>query len=89
MHPIGKGYLKTWMHSPDAGIALWPKWWDAILHPGQYQAPWQADFVFLDPAPSAKLPAALQDFLNAGKPPIVWMPGSAVRNTRDFFHNAQ
>ena len=89
MHPIGKGYLKTWMHSPDAGIALWPKWWDAIQHPRQYQAPWQADFVFLDPAPSAKLPAALQDFLNAGKPPIVWMPGSAVRNTRDFFHNAQ
>jgi rhamnosyltransferase subunit B len=89
-------YLERWMHSPDTGIALWPTWFDSTKHLGQYQAPLQTGFVFLDEsihtgAPLSKsdaLSPAIEAFLNDGPPPLVWMPGSAVRKPQLFFEHA-
>jgi UDP:flavonoid glycosyltransferase YjiC (YdhE family) len=89
-------YLERWMHSPDTGIARWPSWFDNTKHIGQYQAPLQTGFVFLDSsdeacAPltkSAALSPTIEAFLKDGAPPLVWMPGSAMRKPQPFFERA-
>ena len=89
-------YLERWMHSPDTGIALWPSWFDNTKHIGQYQAPLQTGFIFLDSpneacAPLTKseaLSPTIEAFLKDGLPPLVWMPGSAMRKPQQFFDHA-
>jgi len=92
LSPLKGGYLKNWMHSPDTGIALWPRWFDQTKHFGQYQAPLQTGFIFLDLPEDLSLDQtlsqSLENFLATGPSPIVWMPGSAVRDPQAFFEKA-
>ena len=92
--PLEGAYLEKWMHSPDTGIALWPSWFDSVKHLGQYQAQIQTGFIFPDDATIhddpilEPLPQLIEQFLHNGPAPLVWMPGSAVRNPELFFHHA-
>ena len=92
--PLQGAYLEKWMHSPDTGIALWPSWFDSVKHIGQYQAQIQTGFIFssdlnsIQDQYSEKLPDSIEQFLQDGPAPLVWMPGSAVRNPERFFQHA-
>jgi len=92
--PLEGAYLEKWMHSPDTGIALWPTWFDSVKHIGQYQASLQTGFIFSDELRDASdqttqlLPETIEQFLNVGSAPLVWMPGSAKRETKQFFDHA-
>jgi UDP:flavonoid glycosyltransferase YjiC (YdhE family) len=82
--------LKSWMHSPQCVLGLFPEWfgdpqpdWPRQLHlPG---------FVLSDEscAPDAGTAgprnAALDEFLAHGDPPIVFTPGTANRFAEPFF----
>lgn len=84
--PLANSVFGEWMHSPQAGLALFPDWfaprasdWPRQLRQVGF-APW------LDPA--AVLPPEVDRFLAGGTPPVVFMPGSGRRDTRAFFRAA-
>lgn len=88
----GMGWPQTsmfgqWMHSPLAGVTLFPSWFAKAASdwPAQVE---QAGFVFFDDHPNGDLDAQLDAFLKAGPPPVVFMPGTAARDTGVFFHAA-
>lgn len=81
--PLGGSVVGGWMHSPAGGIALFPSWFAPAA------ADWPArvrtsGFALHDADAQAGLPEALQDFLQAGPAPVVFMPGSAVADVVDF-----
>jgi rhamnosyltransferase subunit B len=81
--------LKSWLHSPQCVIGLFPEWF------GEPQPDWpaqfrQTGFVLSDEscAPSgnaAAHDAQLEPFLAAGDPPVVFTPGSANEHAAAFF----
>jgi rhamnosyltransferase subunit B len=79
--------FKSWFHSPQRVVALFPDWF------GDPQPDWPAQtrltgFVLSDEScgPSAAGPdRELDAFLAAGDPPIVFTPGSANRFAAGFF----
>ena len=88
----GMGWPQTsmfghWMHSPLAGVTLFPSWFARAASdwPAQVE---QAGFVFFDGDPNSGLDAPLSAFLQAGAPPVVFMPGTAARDTGVFFRAA-
>ena len=82
-----------WLHSPLAGLTLFPPWFAATPSdwPPQVQ---RGTFPLYDEpgaaAPDASLAGAagLHQFLDAGPAPVVFMPGSAQQGTEDFFRSA-
>jgi UDP:flavonoid glycosyltransferase YjiC (YdhE family) len=78
--------LSHW-HSPDRVIALFPDWF------GPPQPDWPAQthvtgFPMFDESGLREVPADLEDFLNAGEPPVVFTPGSAMSQGTAFFREA-
>jgi rhamnosyltransferase subunit B len=74
----------TWMHSPQAGLALFPSWFApaAADWPPQVM---QAGFpIFDEPGLPASSPA-LEAFLARGPAPVVFMPGTARPEATEFF----
>src|SRR5580704_8939498 len=76
--------LARWIHSPECVIGFFPDWF----------APPQADwpphthlvgFPLWDGGGAAALPIAVQEFLEAGPPPVVFTPGSAAAHAQRFF----
>lgn len=76
--------MRSWWHSEDGVIALFPEWF----------APTQADwpphtftsrFPLYDESSDRPLDPALESFLAAGDPPILFTPGSANAHAADFF----
>lgn len=74
--------IGRWMHSPQGGVALFPRWfaaprgdWPTVLH--------AAGFPLHDGG--AGLDEQLDHFLGIGRPPVVFMPGSATRHAQPFF----
>jgi rhamnosyltransferase subunit B len=86
--PIRESVFGQWMHSPEGGVALFPQWFAprADDWPQQVQ---QAGFALHDEPAAEPLPPALETFLRAGPPPIVFMPGTAQHDTREFFAAAR
>jgi rhamnosyltransferase subunit B len=84
--PIKGSVFGHWMHSPQAGVALFPKWFAPAPPdwPGQVV---QADFVRYSDGDTA-LPESLQLFLVQGDAPVVFMPGTARHHTDEFFAEA-
>ncbi len=77
--------FKTWMHSPQRIIGLFPEWF------GPAQPDWPprvslVGFVLIDAG--GALAPELERFLAAGDPPIVFTPGSANRHAMRFFETA-
>ena len=82
--PPVKRIMKNWIHSPDSVIGLFPDWF------AEPQEDWPANtkpagFVFYDEAESKPMPRALEKFMSAGAPPIVFTYGTAVKNAGEFF----
>jgi rhamnosyltransferase subunit B len=83
--PPVKHIFGDWMHSPLATIGLFPDWF------ASHQPDWPPQtrltgFIFHDKRDDKEqLPQDVLDFLDAGDPPIVFTPGTAMKHGREFF----
>lgn len=82
--PPVKRVFKEYLNSPLLTIGFWPDWFG----PPQPDWPQQlklAGFPLYDPSSSSPIDPELDTFLNAGDPPIVFTPGSAMVHGQAFF----
>jgi rhamnosyltransferase subunit B len=85
--PPVRRVLRDWWLSPQLVLGLFPAW----FAPPQPDWPAQSlltGFPLYDGVQSETLPAAAREFLQAGTPPIVFTPGSAMRHGEAFFRTA-
>ncbi len=85
--PPARGVMSRWWNSPQGIIGLFPDWF------APPQADWPANvrltgFPLWDEGEVSKAAPELQEFLDAGPPPIVFTPGSAMMHGHDFFQAA-
>jgi UDP:flavonoid glycosyltransferase YjiC (YdhE family) len=83
MQPVRR-LFDVWWNSPQCILGLFPDWYA----PPQPDWPPQTrlvGFPLFDERGVAEIPAGLEQFLDAGDPPIVFTPGSAMRHGRAFF----
>jgi rhamnosyltransferase subunit B len=78
------GVLKEWCHSPQRVIGLFPEWF------AQVQSDWPPQtvltgFPLFDEKDVTGISPDLAKFLDAGSPPIVFTPGSAMHHGQAFF----
>ncbi len=79
--------LNQWCHSPDCIIGLFPEWYAAP------QVDWPSNthltgFPLWDESVVDTHDSEIQKFIDAGTPPLVFTPGSAMRHGKDFFNVA-
>jgi UDP:flavonoid glycosyltransferase YjiC (YdhE family) len=79
--------FRDWMHSPRRVIGLFPDWF------GRPQSDWPANlrltgFPLYDPPDRAGIPSRLLQFLEEGRPPVLFTPGSANQSAARFFQAA-
>ena len=84
--PPVRRVMSHWMHSPDLVIGAWPEWF-ATRQPDWPKRLVTAGFPRYDEG-GAALEPGLQDFLDAGAPPIGITPGSAMAHGQRFFSHA-
>ncbi len=82
--PPVRHIMDRWIHSPQCVICFFPEWF------APPQADWpphviQTSFPLFDESGLADLPRDVDEFLNAGEPPIVFTPGSAMKQGQAFF----
>jgi rhamnosyltransferase subunit B len=82
--PPVRRVLARWIHSPECVIGFFPDWFAAR------QADWPphthlVGFPLWDGGGAVAAPNAVQEFLQAGPPPIVFTPGSAAAHAHRFF----
>lgn len=85
--PLQQSVFGQWVHSPNAGVTLFADWfaprpddWPPQVHDG--------GFPLYDGDSASGLDPALARFLDAGAPPIVFTPGSAMAHGHAFFASA-
>ena len=85
--PLTDSVFGHWVHSPQAGVTLFPQWFAPAPSdwPAQVQ---QAGFPLYDGDKAQGLDAELLAFLAAGAPPVVFTPGSAMGHGHAFFEAA-
>jgi UDP:flavonoid glycosyltransferase YjiC (YdhE family) len=84
--PPVRRFFSHWLHAVDLVLCLYPDWF------APPQPDWPANtrlvgFPLWD-SPKKGLPDGVQEFLEAGDPPIAFSPGSANRDARRFFSAA-
>jgi rhamnosyltransferase subunit B len=82
--PLRESVFGHWMHSPLAGLTLFPEW----FAPAAFDWPAQivsGGFPLFDGDMTAGIPAALENFLSDGPPPVVFIQGTAAVDERGFF----
>jgi len=82
--PPARRFFNKWYHSPRRVVGLFPEW----FAPPQPDWPPQTrltGFPLYDERDVAEVPAEVSRFLDAGEPPVVFTPGSAMVHGRDFF----
>ncbi len=84
--PVRRIYT-GWNQSPQLVLAMFPEWFGAA------QPDWPPQtrlvgFPLWDPRPATGLPVEVEEFLQAGDPPIVFAPGSANVQADGFFRTA-
>lgn len=84
---LDQSVFGRWMHSPLAGVTLFPDWFAhaPVDWPPQVS---QAGFPLYDGDSDAGLDATLSQFLDQGEPPAVFTPGSAMGHGQAFFQAA-
>ena len=83
--PPVKHIFGDWMHSPLATIGLFPAWF-ASPQPDWPPQTRLTGFIFHDKHDdNEQLPQDVLDFLDAGDPPIVFTPGTAMKHGGQFF----
>ena len=85
--PPVRRLFERWIHSPQLNIGLFPDWF------GPPQADWPPNvvlpgFPLYDEAAVREPDPAVTAFLDAGEPPVVVTPGSAMKQGREFFAQA-
>jgi UDP:flavonoid glycosyltransferase YjiC (YdhE family) len=85
--PPVQHFMDRWIHSPQCVICFFPDWF------GPRQPDWPAHvivtgFPLFDERGLAELPPEVDAFLGAGEPPIVFTPGSAMKQGQAFFATA-
>jgi rhamnosyltransferase subunit B len=87
LRPAEGSIFGAWMHSPDAGVTLFPDWFAmrASDWPAQIE---QAGFPLFDGDRQDFAEPELQAFLDQGAPPVVFAPGTAAVDTQAFFTSA-
>lgn len=84
---LNQSVFGQWMHSPTAGVTLFPDWFAAAPRDWPQHVR-QAGFPLYDGDGIAGLDAGLSRFLDAGEAPIVFTPGSAMGHGHAFFRAA-
>jgi len=79
--------LDGYAHSPQLVLCLFPDWF-APRQPDWPPNTHQTGFVLYDGSDLYKLPLAVEEFLAAGSPPIVFTPGSAAATLPEFFRES-
>ncbi len=85
--PPVRRFLHQWWHSPQRVIGLFPEWY------GPPQPDWPPQtrltgFPLYDAQGVEEIPPGVSEFLDAGDPPIVFSPGTAMRQGAKFFESA-
>jgi rhamnosyltransferase subunit B len=84
--PPLRGVWKTWGHSPQCILGMFPEWFASARDwPPHLTCP---GFVRYDQSDAMKLSPEVEAFLNAGEPPIAISFGSAMRTGRRYFEVA-
>jgi UDP:flavonoid glycosyltransferase YjiC (YdhE family) len=76
--------FRDWSFFRHPGVALYPAWYDDVLELAPLGIR-QAGFVFAHDADGGPLPSTLQDFLDAGPPPMVVTFGTGVGHVASRF----
>jgi rhamnosyltransferase subunit B len=82
--PPVRHFLDRWIHSPQCVIGLFPSWFSPP------QPDWPPNvtltsFPLFDERGLAELPQDVERFLAEGEPPVVFTPGSAMKQGQAFF----
>lgn len=85
--PMANSVFGDWVHSPQAGVTLFPNWFAPAPSDWPHQVT-QAGFPLYDGDLAQGLDAGLLQFLAAGEAPIVFTPGSAMGHGQAFFEAA-
>lgn len=85
--PLTGSVFGQWVHSPQAGVTLFPHWFAPAPSDWPPQVK-QAGFPLYDADKTQGLDAGLQAFLAAGALPVVFTPGSAMGHGHAFFEAA-
>ena len=83
LKPI-KHVFEHWFYQSQGAFTLFPEWFAAAQPDWPHQLKF-GEFPLFDNGASQLVPRALLEFLDAGDPPIIFYPGSAMRHARDFF----
>lgn len=84
---LNQSVFGQWMHSPTAGVTLFPDWFAPAPRDWPQQIT-QAGFPIYDGDGAAGLNAELSQFLDDGEAPIVFTAGSAMGHGHAFFRAA-
>ena len=82
-----RGMFDLLKHGPDLSVTLFPAWFGA-RQPDWPQPLSCGDFALFDPEPDAAFAPELLAFLAHGEAPLVFTPGTANRQARDYFGHA-
>lgn len=85
--PPAKNLLTDWWNSPERVIALFPDWF-APAQPDWPAQTRQTGFPLFDEKGIRPVSQELADFLDAGSPPVVFTPGSAMSQGHRLFEEA-
>jgi rhamnosyltransferase subunit B len=83
LRPVSR-IFRSWLHEADVVVGLFPAW---FATPAKDWPPHLTltDFPLYDHAQAMPLPPALQDFLQAGPPPVAFSAGTASAVAQGFF----
>jgi UDP:flavonoid glycosyltransferase YjiC (YdhE family) len=76
-----------WLHRADIVVGLFPEWF-AERQADWPQNLWLTGFPLFDGASDSLLPSDVEDFLDAGAPPVVFTAGTAAANEKRFFEES-
>lgn len=86
LSPVNR-IMKDYVHSPEAVIGLFPEWFAPFQPdwPGNTHLP---GFLLYDDGERQQLTDDVNEFLEAGSPPVVFTPGSSASTLTDFFRES-
>jgi rhamnosyltransferase subunit B len=83
--PPVKKIFDRWMHSPQKNLGLFPDWF-ARPQPDWPPGTQLTGFVYYDKgSENEEISDKLEKFLNAGSPPVIFTPGTAMKHATQFF----
>ena len=83
----GRENLYGWLNSPEKICGLFPDWFGDPVHERRADAV-LTGFPIPNGMPLVELPEELEKFLNQGDRPIVFTPGTGMRQASDFFQTS-